>query len=279
MLLINNKISVYFDHGRLLSRDAGTTAGVPKKIKTEFRTYIGTRSGRYPSNIDRSLNGIWWILKTGSMWRALPERYGKWNSVWRCFRRWCESGLWPWVLERLEENFKSYRLALIVDASHVKAHQDATRSPLDPHDQKLGKTKGGRNTKLSACVNLAGRAVKIVLAPGNEHDSKSFNETLPVDIENCFVLADKGYDTDAIRTDLEARRAFTVIPPKTNRTKEIPYDKEVGKLRRKVENFFCRIKRYRRVNTRYDQLPITYLGFVNLSAIADYAIFKFVHAA
>jgi putative transposase len=98
-------------------------------------------------------------------------------------------------------------------------------------------------------------------------------------MELCFILADKGYDTDAIRTDLEARGAFTVIPPKTNRTKKIPYDKEVGKLRRKVENFFCRIKRYRRVNTRYDQLPITYLGFVNLSSIADYAIFEFVHAA
>lgn len=274
-----NRIMLYLWHVRWLSRDAGTTAGVPKKIKTEFRTHIGTRSGRYPENLDEKLNGIWWILKTGSMWRALPERYGKWNSLWRCYRRWCESGLWSWVLERIEESHQSYRLALMVDASHVKAHQDATRSPLDPHAQKLGKTKGGRNTKLSACVNLAGRAVKIVLVPGNEHDSKSFNESLPHDIQHCFVLADKGYDTDAIRSDLDEKGAFTVIPPKSNRKRAIPYDKDVGKLRRKVENFFCRIKRYRRVNTRYDQLPITYMGFVILSAIADYATLGFVHAA
>ena len=59
----------------------------------------------------------------------------------------------------------------------------------------------------------------------------------------------------------------------------MPYDKDVGKLRRKAENIFCRIKRYRRVNTRYDQLPITYMGFVILSAIADYATLGFVHAA
>lgn len=101
----------------------------------------------------------------------------------------------------------------MVDASHVKAHQDATRSPLYLHAQKLGKTKGGQNTKLSACVNLAGRAVKIVLVPGNEHDSKSFNESLPHDIQHCFVLADKGYDSDAIRSDPDQKGTFTVIPP------------------------------------------------------------------
>lgn len=47
----------------------------------------------------------------------------------------------------------------MLDTAHVKAHQDATRSPLSAQDQKLGKTKGGRNTKISACVNLAERAV------------------------------------------------------------------------------------------------------------------------
>jgi len=279
MLLIYNEISLCLDNVKRVSGYAGTFARVPKKINVEYRNHIGTNAGRPVKNLEATLNGIWWILKTGAMWRALPETYGKWNSVWRCFRRWCESGLWSWALERVEENFKSYRLALMVDASHVKAHQDATRSPLDPHIQKLGKTKGGRNTKLSACVNVAGRAVKIILVPGNEHDSKSFNESLPQDIEHCFVLADKGYDTDPIRTDLMQRGAFTVIPPKKNRKSVIGYDKEVGKLRHKVENFFCRIKRYRRVNTRYEQLPITYLGFVNLAAIADYAFFGFVHAA
>ena len=59
----------------------------------------------------------------------------------------------------------------------------------------------------------------------------------------------------------------------------MPYDKDVAKLRRKAENIFCRIKRYRRVNTRYDQLSITYLGFVILSAIADYATLECVQAA
>lgn len=86
------------------------------------------------------------------------------------------------------------------------------------------------------------------------------------------MLADKAYDTNEIRKYLEDNGAFAVIPPKQNRISEIAYDKEIGKLRHAVENFFCRIKRYRRVNTRYDQLPETYMGFVTLSALADYGI-------
>ena len=166
MLLMCNRLMLYLWHVRWLSRDAGTTAGVPEKLRLSSVITSENRSERYPKNLDEKLNGIWWSLKTGSMWRELPERYGKGNSLWRCYRRWRESGLWSWVLERIEENHRSYRLALMVDASHVKAYQDATRSPLDPHAQKLGKTEGGQNTKLSACVNLAGRAVKIVLVPG-----------------------------------------------------------------------------------------------------------------
>ena len=62
---------LYLWHVRWLSRDAGTTAGVPKKIKTEFRTHIGTRSGRYPENLDEKLNGILWILSIRPGWDPL----------------------------------------------------------------------------------------------------------------------------------------------------------------------------------------------------------------
>jgi len=51
---------------------------------------------------------------------------------------------------------------------------------------------------------------------------------------------------------------------------KIDYDREIGKLRRKVENFFGRIKRFRRVATRYEQKPENYLGFVTLASIKDW---------
>jgi len=160
----------------------------------------------------------------------------------------------------------------MVDASHVKAHQDATRSPLSPEEQKLGKTKGGRNTKISTCVNALGKSTSILLVCGNEHDSKSLFDTLPDGYAGSYILADRAYDSNAIREKIEQAGAIAVIPPRKNRKIEIEYNKEIGKWRRKVENFFCRIKRFRRVATRYEQTPENYIGFVTLAAISDWVI-------
>jgi len=71
---------------------------------------------------------------------------------------------------------------------------------------------------------------------------------------------------------IEEQGACAVIPPKKNRAKKIECNADVGKLRRKVENFFCRTKRYIRVHTRFEQLPETYMGFVTIAAIADYGV-------
>jgi len=222
-------------------------------------------------NFDGTLNGIWWILCTGCMWNQLPEKYGKWNSVWRCFDRWTKSGLWDSVLRDLSESNEELAQILIVDGSHVKAHQDSTRSPLTPEEQKLGKTKGGRNTKVSACVNGKGKATSLVLVCGNEHDSKSFKATLPINVKAKYILADKAYDTNDIRSCIEDLGAVAVIPPKKNRIEPIKYNRYIGKLRRLVENFFARIKRFRRVGTRFEQKPENYTAFVTLAAIADWS--------
>ena len=213
------------------------------------------------------------------MWNQLPEKFGKHNSIWRCFRRWCESGMWAWILAKLASDHDDYHLALMLDASHVKAHQDASRNPLSAEEQALGKTKGGRNTKLSVVVNLTGRLVALKLVPGNEHDIKSAADVLPDDLSGAFVLGDKGYDSDALRHEIRSRGGIPNIPPKSNRKSFVSYASEIGKLRHKVENLFCRLKSYRRVATRYDQLPQTYIGFVTLAAIIDWIKFEFVHAA
>jgi len=202
----------------------------------------------------------------------MPEKYGKWNSVWRCFNRWSKSGLWAQILGMIVEHNVNLNKALMVDASHVKAHQDSTRSPLTPEHQKLGKTKGGRNTKISACVNGLGRATSMVLVCGNEYDGKSIFDVLPEDFSECYILADKAYDSNFIRATIADGNGIAVIPPKKNRTEHIEYNAAIGKMRRMVENFFCRIKRFRRVATRYEQTPENYIGFVTLAAIADWVL-------
>lgn len=160
----------------------------------------------------------------------------------------------------------------VIDASHLKAHQDACRHSLPAEERTLGKTKGGRNTKLNACVNGAGKALELTLAPGNRHEILFALEVLG-DVSGKVVLADRGYDSDKLRESIFEAGGFPMIPPKSNRINPVFYLSEIGRGRRVVENFFCRIKRHRRVATRYERLTETFISFISLAAIADWVRF------
>jgi transposase len=217
------------------------------------------------------LDGIWWILVTGCIWNQLPERFGKWNSVYRFHNRWAHRGIFSSLLAAIaeEQNQDEFK---VIDATHIKVHQDACRHSQPPEQRGLGKTKGGRNSKLNACVNLKGKALFILLRPGNEHEILTARETLG-DVTGRVVLADRGYDSDKLREQIKQDGGVAIIPGKTSRKEPVFYLPEIGRQRRVVENFFARIKRHRRVNTRYDRLAETFMAFVSLAAIADWVRF------
>ena len=87
------------------------------------------RTGR-PANDHRTvLNGILWILRTGSPWRALPARYGSWKTVSSRFYRWQRAGIWDRILAELQrragaEGRLDWSLHF-VDSTVVRAHQHA----------------------------------------------------------------------------------------------------------------------------------------------------------
>jgi transposase len=91
------------------------------------------------------------------------------------------------------------------------------------------------------------------------------------------LVADKAYDSDAIRDDLKQRGICAVIPPKSNRTKTIRYNKRLYRQRNCIERVLGHLKINRAVATRYDQLADSFLGMLYL-ATARYWL-KFVHAA
>jgi len=86
------------------------------------------------------------------------------------------------------------------------------------------------------------------------------------------LLADKGYDTNAIRAFLEQRDIKAVIPSKSNRKKKIPHDENAYKKRNVVERCFGRLKDFRRIATRYDKLAQNFLSALCLVAIVAYWI-------
>ncbi|KZY35978.1 transposase [Roseovarius sp. HI0049] len=71
----------------------------------------------------RVLNGIFWVLRTGSPWRDLPERYGPYTTVYNRFNRWAKAGVWVQVFETLTE--KAPDSMQFIDSSIIRAHQQA----------------------------------------------------------------------------------------------------------------------------------------------------------
>lgn len=80
------------------------------------------------------------------------------------------------------------------------------------------------------------------------------------------VSADKAYDSDAIIDYLNAENIEAVIPSRRNRLVQRPLDKHRYKSRNLVERFFCRIKQFRRIATRYDKLAQRFSSFIALAA-------------
>lgn len=87
-------------------------------------------------------------------------------------------------------------------------------------------------------------------------------QTAPQQMKRLAVLADKGYDTDELRTWLKEHGIKVMIPPKSNRIKEIECDFWQYKERHVVECMFGKLKHYRRIATRYEKKAINYMGML-----------------
>ena len=185
--------------------------------------------------------------------------------MYQYFRRWCQRG----TLQRVLTQFGP-ELAPgwhFVDSTHVKVHADGSNPAGGQASQAMGRTKGGLNTKIHAVINARSQAVVIALSGGNQADislAEELTECLP---ENSTLIGDKAYDSSTLRQTAATKGIKTCIPGRSNRTTTVPFSATLYRRRHRVENFFERIKRYRRVATRYDKLAETFLGFVCLAIL------------
>ena len=101
---------------------------------------------------------------------------------------------------------------------------------------------------------------------GNAHDVTQAMILIDKADADAF-LGDKGYDANHVIEAIEAKGMVAVIPSTANRNQKRLIDKHIYKARHLVENFFCKIKRYRRVATRYEKNSENFLGFVLFAAI------------
>jgi len=110
-----------------------------------FILAVRAPNGRKPGNHRLVLDGIFWIARTGSPWRDLPEEFGKWSSVYRQFRRWTLAGLWEQILEALNESRIAPDALQMIDSTVIRAHHQAAGA------------KGGLRNKVLAVRVVASR--------------------------------------------------------------------------------------------------------------------------
>ena len=84
-----------------------------------------------------------------------------------------------------------------------------------------------------------------------------------------YLLMDRAYEGDETRALAVELGYIPVVPPKSNRKNPWDYDKQLYKQRNQVERLFRRIKRFRRIFTRYDKLDVMFLAFVYFALIID----------
>jgi transposase len=195
------------------------------------------------------VEAIFYVLRTAVAWRDLPACYGPWNSVYTRWRRWCALGLWQEILRLLSRRAEGR--VRFIDGSHVKCHQFATNPAGGQNAQAIGRTKGGLNTKICALVEGRGRLMAVVIAPGQTYEVEASAPLLET-LRRVLLVGDKGFDSDALRRQMLDQGCLASVPPRSGRRSPAWFHRGLYRQRHKIENFFQRIKIYKRVSTRYD---------------------------
>jgi len=204
------------------------------------------------------VKALLYILRAGCPWRDLPSTTFHWRTAYGYFARWRDAGLWDRILQSLARK-ASGRLRFI-DASYIRVHHSGLNPEGDRADQAMGLSRGGLTTKIHALVDGKGRALKLLLSAGNVADI-TMAPALVQDLtaKECGTLvADKGYDSDALRALLVEKNIFPCLALNATRKEARYFHRGYYRHRHHVENLFAALKRHRRVATRYEKLASSF---------------------
>jgi len=213
----------------------------------------------------RFVDAILYRYRTGTPWRDLPDSLGDWNNTHRRFGRWAARGVWARLLALLAVDADNEYA--MIDSTIVRAHQHSAGARKTGEDQSIGRSKGGLSTKIHVLADALGNPLKIHLTGGHVHDLAGADALIP-GMEANVLLGDKAFDADArVIEPLEAAGKIAVIPPKSNRKNPRAYDKVLYKARHLIENFFCWVKQFRAIATRYDKTARNFLAAFHLVSV------------
>jgi len=231
-------------------------------LRTRQDIYVGNESA-----CRRFLDGVVWAMRSGSQWRLVPSEYGKWNSLYKRYARWCDKGVWTQMLEHFADDPDLTNL--MIDSTIVRAHPCAAGAPATQGgqaSQALGRSRGGFTTKIHVSVDTHGKPLRIRLTAGQRHDITQARD-LSDGFDYEHLIADRSYDAHKFLDRIYAQPSIPVIPPRANRRVQRDYDRDLYRERHIIECFTNKIKHYRRIFSRFDKLDTRYLGFLCFVAV------------
>jgi len=131
----------------------------------------------------------------------------------------------------------------------------------------MGRSRGGLTTKIHALVDANGNPIALKLTEGQAHDGRSGVDLLENIGEGQILLADRAYDSDALRDDLAERGAWANVKPMPNRVNVPAFSPFLYRYRNLVERFFNKLKHFRAVATRFEKHDQNYLALVKLASV------------
>jgi transposase len=132
-----------------------------------------------------------------------------------------------------------------------------------PAAQAIGRSRGGVSTKVHLVVDALGLPVAFEITEGQRHDNQAAPCLIDRTAPRC-LLADKGYDSNAIRSKLAAIGCMAVIPSTASRIPKLRYDTALYKARSQIECTLNLLKQARRFATRYEKTSRNYAAVVAL---------------
>lgn len=233
---------------------------------------IKARVGRRSIDFATALNGIYYLLKTGIQWKAMPRCFGSSSAIHRLFQKLKKANFFErlWHKE-LQEYNRIYGLKLEIQAGdciHIKAPLGQEKTGKSPVDRrKLG-------TKRSIIVERNGVVIGCALGPGNRHDSKLFEasiRSIPSFIQHPLyqeMHLDKAYDAKFIKTILFNLNYVPKIA-KNKRNSKKPVLVVYERKRWIVESSHSWMNRFRRLFVRFEKLANNYLALMQFALASN----------
>ncbi|GAB5387845.1 MAG: IS5 family transposase [Alphaproteobacteria bacterium] len=237
-----------------------------------------TRQGGKQADDRKTINGILYVLKMGIPWGDLPSRYGPHTTCYNRLRRWQKTVYLAGSVSGTSSRISSHDLDdRQYEYKGTPGGSRGAKTGLSSDErvaaEAIGRSQGGRITKINAICDERGRLRRLLLTPGNRHDMIAVWEQMndsPPDVQT--FISDKGYYSQELREELEAAGLQVITPARGTDDGFREHEKELYKTRNLVERCFNTLKDNRRIATRCDKLASVFQSFICIAAIKQWIL-------